>query len=96
MTTPICFKLSVSPVKIPFNAVIASSSPIFLNEARSPASPTRLVLILEASPCVSPIDVAISPKRAAISNAEPSAIPKASKVVFAKLSTSPAESPKAT
>ena len=69
---------------------------MFLNDAKSPAKPTRDVDIFAASALVNPIDVLISPNNAAISKAVPLAIPNSFNVVFANFVTSLAESPKAT
>ena len=91
ITIPKRFKLSVSPVKTELKAFVTSSIFMFLKDAKSPASPTKEVDILAASLVVKPIEVLISPNKAAISKAVPSAIPKLSNVVFAKSLTSPLE-----
>ena len=56
---------------------------MFLNDAKSPANPTKEVAICADAEVVKPIDVAISPKLADISKAVASAIPKDSKEFFA-------------
>ena len=96
ITIPILFKLSVSPVKTPFKAVVTSLIPIFLKEDISPANPTIAVAKSAALSVGTPIEVPISPKSAAISKAVPSAIPKVSKVVSANFRTSFDEPLKAT
>ena len=69
---------------------------MFLKDAKSPAKPTIDLLMSAACFLLIPIDVAISPKRAAMSNAEPSAIPNSVKVVLAKLLTALEDDPNAT
>ena len=96
ITIPNFLRDSVSPVNIPAKAVVAWSIPMFLNDAKSPANPTKEVLISAAAGLVKPIEVAISPNKAAISKAEPSAIPNCFSVVCAKSFTCCLEFPKAT
>ena len=90
------FNDSVSPVNTLFKAVVTSSMFMFLNDAMSPAKPTNDFDIAAASLVDKPMDVAMSPNKAAISNAVPSAIPNDVSVVFANALTSPAESLNAT
>ena len=69
---------------------------MFLKEAKSPASPTKEVDKSAALSTDNPIEVDISPNKAAISKAVPSAIPNWSNVVLAKSLTSLEADPKAT
>ena len=62
---------------------------MFLKDAISPAKPTNDVDNFAASPTPNPIDVAMSPKLDAISNAVPDAIPYVFKDVLAKSVTDP-------
>ena len=91
ITTPNLLSDSVSPVKIPFNAVVTSSMFMFLNDDKSPAKPTNCVDNPAASLVDNPMDVAMSPNNAAISKAVPSAIPNDFNVVLANASTSYAD-----
>ena len=81
---------------MPARAVCTSLIFKFLNDAKSPAKPTKLVDSIEAFSCESPIDVDISPNIADISKAVPISIPNPLPAILAKSFTDCEALPNAT